>query len=190
MIAAGLYWSLGLIKNPVGQIMLVVIGLGGLAAGVAFLMLAHWRLLDRWRLTRRLAEMAALARQTLFSRRIGPQIAILSLLIQVITALIARCLARAVAAQFELVQAVLLVLPVMLIATVPVSIAGWGVRESALVLAFSYAGLAEIAGLIVSALLGGVMRAVGDVGGVVWLANPESLRILAVRRSEQLPPTI
>ena len=92
------------------------------------------------------------------------------------TVLIAWSLARAVAAQFELAQSFLLILPVMLIATVPISIAGWGVRESALVLAFSYAGLAEVDGLIVSVLLGGVMLAVGVVGGIVWLASSEKPR--------------
>jgi uncharacterized membrane protein YbhN (UPF0104 family) len=179
MVAAGLYWSLELIENPAGQITLVVIGLGGLAAGAAFLALGQWRLLERWRLTRRLAEMAALARQILFSRNTGPQILILSILIQIMTASIAWCLARAVAAQFEFVQAVLLVLPVILISTVPISIAGWGVRESALVLAFSYAGLAEVDGLIVSVLLGAVMLAVGVVGGAAWLASPGSFRLKA-----------
>ncbi|MEA2979928.1 MAG: glycosyltransferase 2 family protein [Alphaproteobacteria bacterium] len=175
LVAAGLYWSLGLIKSPVAQIMLAVIGLGGLSAGAAFLMLGRWRSLDRWRLTRRLAEMAALAGQMLSSPRTGPQIVTLSLLIQIMTALMAWCLARAVAAQFDFVHAFLLVLPVMLIATVPISIAGWGVRESALVLAFSYAGLAEVDGLIVSVLLGGVMLAVGVVGGIAWMASFENL---------------
>jgi uncharacterized membrane protein YbhN (UPF0104 family) len=187
MVAAGLYWSLGLIESPVGQLMLVVIGLGGLAAGAAFLLLGHWRVLDRWRLTRRLAEMAALARQMLFSRSSGPQIVILSLLIQVMTALIAWSLARAVAAQFEFVHALLLVLPVMLIATVPVSIAGWGMREGAMVLAFSYAGLAEVDGLIVSVLLGAVMLAVGVIGGGVWLAGSESLGSPTAWKSGQQP---
>src|SRR4029079_3491952 len=128
-----------------------------------------------------------LARQMLFFTATGPQIVILSLLIQVMTALIAWSLARAVAAQFEFVQAFLLILPVILIATIPISIAGWGVREGALVLAFSYAGLAEIDGLIVSVLLGGVMLAVGAIGGVVWLASPESLRNMTKEKYEQPP---
>jgi hypothetical protein len=109
----------------------------------------------------------------LFSSNSGPRIVVLSLLIQFMTVLIAWSLARAVAAQFELAQAFLLILPVMLIATVPISIAGWGVRESALVLAFSYAGLAEVDGLIVSVLFGGIMLVVGIIGGIVWLVGSE-----------------
>jgi hypothetical protein len=60
---------------------------------------------------------------------------------------------------------------VILIATIPVSIAGWGVRETAMILAFSYAGLAESDGLIVSILFGVVNLAVGAIGGIVWVAD-------------------
>ena len=188
LVTAGLYWSFALIENPVGRLVLLVIGLGSLAGGVAFLALGMWRLLEQWSLTRRLAEMAVLARQILFSRRTGLLIVVSSLLIHLLTVLIAWSLAQAVAANFGFLQAFLLVLPVILIATIPISIAGWGVRESALVLAFSYAGLPESDGLIISVLLGGVLFVTGIVGGVVWLASPEGLRISAAWQSEQPPP--
>jgi hypothetical protein len=102
---------------------------------------------------------------------------VISLLIHLLTALCAWSIAHAVAAQLGYFDALLLVLPVMLIATIPISIAGWGVRESALVVAFTYAGLAAEDGLAVSVLLGLAQFAVGLVGGVVWLANSEDLRI-------------
>ena len=43
--------------------------------------------------------------------------------------------------------------PVILIATVRVSIAGWGVRERSMVVAFGYAGLAQSDGLTLSIIL-------------------------------------
>ena len=61
----------------------------------------------------------------------------------------------------EFLEVLLLVTPVTLIVTVPLSIAGWGVRESALVLAFSYAGLPESDGLVISVPLGATMLAIG-----------------------------
>jgi hypothetical protein len=132
--------------------------------------------------------MAVLARQILLSPSTGPLIIISSLLIHLMTALIAWSLAQAVASRFEFLHAFLLVPPVILVATIPISIAGWGVRESALVLAFSYAGLPESDGLIVSVLLGGVLLLVGIVGGLVWLASPEGLKISMAWKSEQPPP--
>jgi hypothetical protein len=62
---------------------------------------------------------------------------------------------------------------VLLISTLPISVAGWGVREKSLVLAFAYAGLSESNGFLVSVLLGATMIVVGLVGGIVWLTSPD-----------------
>jgi uncharacterized membrane protein YbhN (UPF0104 family) len=183
-VAGGLFWSLRLIEHPIGRGMLLAVGLGSLAAGAAFLGLGHWRRLAAFKLTAHLLRLAVLAREVLFSARVAPAVVALSLLVHGLTAAIAWMLARAVAAPFDFGLAVLLVLPVMLIATVPISIAGWGVRETALVVAFSYAGLADSDGLIVSVMLGLVMIAVGVVGGVVWLAGGERLRLRGAATTE------
>jgi hypothetical protein len=79
--------------------------------------------------------------------------------------------AMAVNASVDFAHILFLFLPVLLIASVPLSIAGWGVRESAMVLAFSYAGLAESDDLLVSILFGAAILAVGAIGGIVWLAS-------------------
>jgi glycosyltransferase 2 family protein len=95
----------------------------------------------------------------------------LSLAIQMITVIVAWAAAMAAHVLVELSQVLLLIPPVILIATIPVSIAGWGVRESAMVLAFSYAGLAESDGLIISILLGATTFAVGAIGGIIWMTS-------------------
>jgi hypothetical protein len=179
-VTGGLYWSLGMIEDPIGRAALVVIGLGSLGGGAAFMALARWQWLSGARLLRHLPEMARLARRILFSRAFGPPVVGLSLLIHALTAATAWSMARAVAAPFGFFDAFLLVLPVVLIATVPISIAGWGVRESALVLAFSYAGLPGADGLIIAVLLGLALAAVGIAGGAVWLADPSAMRVQAV----------
>ena len=55
--------------------------------------------------------------------------------------------------------------PWSLVATIPISIAGWGVREGAMMTVFAYAGLLDADGLIVSILYGVGLFAVGAVGG-------------------------
>jgi uncharacterized membrane protein YbhN (UPF0104 family) len=188
LVAAGLYWSLGLIANPAGRFVLLGIGLGSLAGGAIFLMLGHWQRLERWAITRPLFELAVLARNILLTPFCGPLIVPTSLLIHLLTALSAWSIAQATAARLGYFDALLLVLPVMLIATIPVSIAGWGVRESALVLAFSYAGLAAEDGLMVSVLLGAVQFAVGLVGGAIWLSRSDGLRISDALKGAHPPP--
>jgi hypothetical protein len=107
-----------------------------------------------------------------------------SLIIHLISVTAAWCLAKAVAAPLEWSQALLLVLPVLLISTVPLSIAGWGTRETAMVLAFGYAGLPESDGLIVSVLFGIAQFTAGLLGGAIWILDRGKRRFAAAERSQ------
>jgi glycosyltransferase 2 family protein len=55
----------------------------------------------------------------------------------------------------------------------PISIAGWGVREATMALAFGYAGLPANEGVNVSLLFGIVYFIVGACGGLVWIFSAE-----------------
>jgi len=186
-VAAGLYWSFGLIADPLARIVLVVIGLGFLVGGIAFLALGHWPVLRRWKLTRNLAELSVLAGRLFTARGSALAIVPVSFLIHALTAVQAWGVAQGIGSGISVGDAFLLVLPVMLIATIPVSIAGWGVRESALVMAFSYAGLPAADGLVVSVLLGVVMFATGLIGGAVWLVSSNSTEIATAWQSQAAP---
>ncbi len=166
-------WSFMLIANVTGRIALLLAGFGVLGACLAFLALGfvRWRWLDRWWLTRHFAAAAVTARRVFESIRGGPPVMAFSLAIQFMSATVAWCLAQSVAAPIEWSQALLLVLPVLLIATIPLSIAGWGTRETAMVLAFGYAGLPESSGLVVSVLLGIVAFLAGIPGGIAWILD-------------------
>ena len=61
----------------------------------------------------------------------------------------------------------------MLITMLPISIAGWGVREATMGLAFGYAGLMATEGVNISLLYGAVSFIVGLVGGLVWIVSAE-----------------
>jgi uncharacterized membrane protein YbhN (UPF0104 family) len=178
LVLVCLPWSFNLIQNPVGRTALLVIGLGCIAAPAAFAALAHerFRFLHRWWLTRHLAEAAGIARAVFVSGRTAGLVLGLTLVVHVMTVIAAWLAAKSVAAPFQFAHALLVVPPILLIASIPISIAGWGLRESAMVVAFAYAGLAESDGLLVSVLLGAAMFAVGLIGGAVWLASPGTLR--------------
>lgn len=170
MVTACLPWSLQLVRNPVGRSALLLIGLGCIAAGIVFVSLSWQRLrfLQRWLLTRHLAATATVAAAILRSPAAVTGIFGLSFLNHFATVVMAWCAARSVGAQLPLLYALFLVLPVVLIAIVPVSIAGWGIREGAMVAAFGYAGLTPSDGLIVSLLYGAGNLAIGALGGLVW----------------------
>lgn len=178
MVTACLPWSLGLIVDPVGRITLLLIGFGSVVGLFAFMILGNlqpsWT--NRWWLIRHLTQLAVKLYALMFRSQTRARVFILSLTSHVMTASIAWCAARAALAPFEYVQALLLIPPIILISTIPISIAGWGIRESALVLAFGYAGLPQNDALLVSILFGLAMLAFGVLGGFVWLTSGLKLR--------------
>ena len=99
----------------------------------------------------------------------------LSAAIHLLTATVAWCAARSVGADLPLTYSVFLVLPVVLVTVVPISIAGWGVREGAMIAAFGYAGLPASDGLIVSLLFGASYLVLGGIGGLVWVLTSDRL---------------
>lgn len=172
LVIACLPWTFKLVQDPAARAALALIGLGALAAALVFLGLGIERLafLQRWWLTRHLADASRHAWRLCRSGA-GARVAALSFAIHFLTVLVAWGAARAAHASVDFLQILYLFLPVILVATIPVSIAGWGVRESAMILAFSYAGLAEGDGLIVSILFGAATLAVSAIGGIVWVAS-------------------
>jgi uncharacterized membrane protein YbhN (UPF0104 family) len=78
----------------------------------------------------------------------------------------------------------LLLLPVaMLLSALPISLAGWGIREAAVVAAFSLVGLAPSDALIVSVLYGVTTPALGLVAVLAELAVGLNLRAAAAEES-------
>jgi uncharacterized membrane protein YbhN (UPF0104 family) len=165
-------WTFSIVHDAAPRAALVFIGFGALAAAAIFVGLGttHIRVAEKWWLTRHLATAARLAWRLCRSVT-GMRVAIMSLSIHLLTVLAAWGAAKAAHVPVEFAYVLFLFLPVLLVATVPISIAGWGVRESAMILAFSYAGLAEGDGLIVSILYGICCLVIGAIGGIVWVAS-------------------
>jgi hypothetical protein len=129
--------------------------------------------LKRWWGTHHLYACSVIANRVIFSRAHGPAIAVLSILVHVLAVVIAWCVVRSIATPVLFSQIFQLVPPVMLITMLPISIAGWGVREATLGLAFGYAGLMTNEGVNVSLLFGAVFFIVGAFGGLVWIFSAE-----------------
>ena len=175
IIVASLPWSYHLINDPKGRSALLLVDLAALAGGLGFLILGvlPWPWLKRWWATHHVHACAVIANRVLFSRSRGPIVASLSLLVHVLTVVIAWCVVQSIAAPVSFGEAFLLIPPVVLITMMPISIAGWGVREATMGLAFGFAGLAANEGVNVSLLFGIVSFIVGAFGGLVWIFSAE-----------------
>lgn len=175
IIVASLPWSYEMIRDDKGRIALTFVDIAALFAGAGFLMFGHlnWAWLKRWFPTRHVHACSVIANQVIFSRQSGLKIVLLSLTIHVLAVIIAWSAVRSIAAPGSFEQLFMLTPPIMLITMLPISIAGWGVREATMMVAFGYAGLAQTDGTVVSILFGATYFIVGAIGGLVWVFSAE-----------------
>lgn len=149
-------------------IIFIVAGYGGYA--VLFLISGRFaERLDNIRLGRLARALSHDARETLLMLSPGGVILVISVVLQ--TVQIASVYAIAVALGTDVsFAAVMIALPaVLLISSLPVSLAGWGVREQSMVLALGAMGVGATEALAISVVLGLSWIVIGVPGALVWL---------------------
>jgi glycosyltransferase 2 family protein len=186
IVIACLPLTFSLIHDPIARAVLLVIGIGVITGTFVFVLIGQRfrRWFDRWMLTRHLAAASRIIAALCSSRRDAAIVFACSVAIHLITAAAAWCCAKAIASPVSFAQILFLMPPVLLIATLPVSIAGWGVRESSFMFAFAHAGLAQTDGLVISILFGAASFVVGMAGGIVWIAYGLRLPVQESRSAE------
>lgn len=161
-----------IISGPVARTAIVLLAAGGLVGYVLFAFLGRLpEFFFRWRATKAIAALSADFRTVISSPRFGSATLALSLFIQLVSALAVFVLAASLQYKVSLIDCIILMPPVILATAIPISIAGWGVREGAMVVAFGYVGLSAHDALALSVLFGAAMICAGLPGGLVWIAT-------------------
>src|SRR5262249_35292242 len=173
IVIACLPYTFTLIDDSIARAVLLVIGLGTVAGTALVLVigLQFGQFFNRWTFTRHLSSALNIVAAVGKSPRSATIVLACSVAIQLLTVVAAWCCVKAVAAPVSFAQVLFLIPPVILISSMPVSIAGWGVRESSAIMAFAYAGLSQSDGLIVSILFGAATFVVGVIGGIIWIVS-------------------
>ena len=127
--------------------------------------------LQRMRLVRALGSLIGDLRRIVFQPRHAIPVIGVAIVGHLITTTVVYILALAYGVQVGYVECLVLVSPVTLISVVPISIAGWGVREGAMVAAFALVGIAAADALVISVAFGLLNIIVGLPGGLVFLAT-------------------
>lgn len=171
MILCGAWWLVDLIPAPMARAGLGLVIVGG-AAGIATLLCTarFAPILQRWRATRFLVQLSRGTNAVLSSPAAAMQAVALTMAGYAALSYAVYLLARGMGVDLGFGYALLLVPLVTLITVLPVSIAGWGLRESAMVVALGLIGVPSAQAFSLSVLLGLVTMASGIPGGVVWLA--------------------
>ena len=143
-----------------------------LSGGAAFFLLKPIaRLLTPWRRFRLLDMMLSAALQLHGLTRRGGLSALCIALISAFSGCLAGyCIARSLAIQVGLMQMIAIVSIVSFVTALPISFAGWGVREISFVSLLSLLGVDRAPALLLSVEFGIIATIMSLPGGIVWLA--------------------
>jgi uncharacterized protein (TIRG00374 family) len=170
MIVIGLPWLFGIITAPLARWTVVLVIA---AATLAIMLLASLgrfaSTLHRWRPTRMLLPIAHGLRALISRVSATSQVVALTVVAYALVSVVVHVLARGLFVELSVADALLLIPLVTLVAVLPISIAGWGVRENAMIVALGLIGVPAVAALSVSLLYGLVTMATGVPGGILWL---------------------
>ncbi|HLI10253.1 MAG TPA: lysylphosphatidylglycerol synthase transmembrane domain-containing protein [Alphaproteobacteria bacterium] len=151
-----------------GVILLLALGFVGLPVGMMLDRLPA--ALQRFKLVRGLTHLSASLRHILITPRWAVPTLLLSLVNQGGNILVVYILAIGLGIGVDW-RACLLIVPLtLLVSVLPISIAGWGVREGAFVAGFGMVGVASQQALALSVLFGLLGIIISLPGGIVWLA--------------------
>ena len=165
----GLPWLFEIVADPAARWALSTVIFAGVAGFGALLALRRLpQMIAQWQLARALLEVAGLARKTMSSAQFALPVILLSIISFIGFAIIVFYLAHAMQIEVSLRDCILLVPPVILVTVVPISIAGWGVREGAMVVAFGFIGVPPNAAFAVSVLFGLTLAAASLPGSLLW----------------------
>ncbi|MSP79719.1 MAG: flippase-like domain-containing protein [Rhodospirillales bacterium] len=135
--------------------------------------------LDRWRVVRGLRAVAGDTRRVFLAP--GPLMRLLAcgVLTHLNLTFAVYLLAQGLAIEVSWFDCLALVPPVILIATVPITIGGWGLREGAMIVLLGLIGVPENDAGALSILTGLVGIAAALPGGVLWLLDKDHRIVLA-----------
>ncbi len=142
-------------------------------AGIVFLMLLD-RIPERhrrWAVVRGAANLAGDTKRLFLAPARALAAVGFGVLGMILISLIVYFLALALGIGVSPIDCMVLVPPVMLIASIPISIAGWGLRESTMVAAFGFIGVPEGDAFVLSLLFGLANIIVALPGGLIWLVG-------------------
>lgn len=118
---------------------------------------------------RGLGQFAMDTRRLFLRTPYGLLVLVIAVISQVNLSLLVWLLAYGLGLPVSILDCMVLVPPVILVMTVPVSIAGWGVRETAMVMAFGFVGVSGNSALALSLLFGLITLAGALLGGLLFL---------------------
>ncbi|MGE0256743.1 MAG: lysylphosphatidylglycerol synthase transmembrane domain-containing protein [Alphaproteobacteria bacterium] len=143
------------------------------------------RLVVLWRRTRPLAQFGDGIGTLLSDPRTGAKAIALALAGHMLTAVVAVALARAMDLPLDSLATATVVPLLLIVSLAPFTLAGWGVREGAAVVAYGALGLGAADAAALSVAFGVTWAVLGLPGGVLWLLGRRRGAIIPAGSSDR-----
>lgn len=147
--------------------------IGGAVGLALFLVLGDHlaALLRRWRFSRPFGNLAADFRRLFTHTRAMVPLAALSIAVHLLTVSTMTFLAWGIDLHLSFIDCLVVIPTIILVTTIPISIAGWGLREGAMVVGLGFLGIARDDAVALSVLFGLAQILISLPGGIVWLID-------------------
>lgn len=172
LVLLTLPYLLTLVRDHAMRVALVIALTVVLTGFIVFVMFKHLpAALRRLKLLQWLSELSAVAISMARNKQVFASLLGLSLTIQLLNVVILYVIAVGLAIQLSFWHCLLLVPPVLFLSMLPVSFAGWGVRESAMIVALGLVGVPAFQSVVLSVFFGLSVLAISLPGALLWFLH-------------------
>jgi glycosyltransferase 2 family protein len=135
--------------------------------------------LPKWKIIRGLNAISFEGRKILLNRNTGILIMFFSILVHSFSILAVILLSYGLGLKISLLGIIVVIPLVTILILIPISLAGWGVREGVMIIALGYLGVQPEQALALSILYGLLVLCSALPGGFIWLIKSNHFRVKA-----------
>ena len=170
LIAATMPWITATVEDEQAVFGVVMVVAGGFLGTLIFAFLPRLPLfVERTRIAREVRAFRDAFRGIMAVPALCAAAAVLGNSMYLVNVAVVWLVARDVGIAAGFVDCLVIVPTALLVSVVPISIAGWGLREGAMVAGFSYVGISATDAVFLSVVLGAAITLIGLLGGLLWM---------------------
>ncbi|MDA7738823.1 flippase-like domain-containing protein [Amylibacter sp.] len=126
---------------------------------------------QKWNLINKFSSIMAVIKNNIFSLNPGFKLLLISLLVHFLSILTMIILAVGMQLELKIIGLFVIVPVVTLLMMLPISIAGWGIREGAMIIGLGFLGVGPENAFALSLLYGLLMLSMSIPGGAIWVVT-------------------
>ncbi len=162
------------VNDSTAQFGLIILSIGSIGIiSLIFTLDLFPKKLLHWRVVRGLFSLTYEARRLMFSSLSGIKLITLSVVIHIFSIISIVILSQAESLDISWINIMLIVPLTTLFMTIPISIAGWGVREGVMVIGLGYLGVSSESALALSILFGLLQLVISLPGILFWILTDQ-----------------